>query len=134
VREDGVEILLRADNPKIFDNTVPELAKLYRNATGFQYPGNRPQSRPGSDVDRGHYNEKSSTTVFVPRWRFVDQIHYLTADMVGIEVEPCAGVSRDNRLGRFVGASISVSIDKAPRALFTTRGRRRQVARRARLM
>src|SRR5262245_38854950 len=116
---DRAEIVLRVDNFQCFDNLVAQLCKFYSDAAVFQASDQRTQYGAGGDIDSRH-DGKIEDDDPDPRRGAIDHIEDLPADMLRIEVEPCARAAQDKRTRRIARIRISSATDEVPGEAFAS--------------
>ena len=116
---DRAEIVLRVDNFQCLDNLVVQLCKFYPDAAVFEGSDQPTQYGTGGDID-GRHAGKIEDDGPDPRRSAIDQIDDLPADMLRIEVEPCARAAHDKRTRRIARIRISSATDEVPGGPFAS--------------
>src|SRR5262249_15526501 len=108
---DRAEFLLGTGHLQVFDDLVAQLRELDCNAARVQRARQRAQYRCRGDVDAG--NERTiEHDGDGPGWRTVEQIDDLTADVLGVEVEPGAGVAHHEYAGEINRVRIAGAVEE----------------------
>jgi len=99
------EFVLRADHLQLFDNFVAQLCELYPDAALFQDLHQSTQYHPRGNVDVRHAGKIEDNGPNLRRGS-IDQIEDAAADMLRVEVEPCARAAHDQRTRRIARSRI----------------------------
>src|SRR5262249_20727123 len=88
------DIVLRVDNFQCFDDLIAQLSNLDRDAAPFYGSDQSTQYHCRGDID-GRHAGKIEHNGPDPRRSAIDHVDDLPADMLRIEVKPCARAAHD---------------------------------------